>query len=31
MQMVIYLAILAVTYILMKFAAPVPIPAHLRR
>ncbi len=31
MQVVIYLAILAVTYVLMKFAAPVPIPAHLRR
>ncbi len=31
MQVVIYLAILAVTYVLMKFAAPVPIPAHVRR
>jgi high-affinity iron transporter len=31
MQAAIYLAVLAVTYVLMKLAAPAPIPAHLRR
>ncbi len=31
MQAAVYLATLAVTYILMKLAAPTPIPAHLRR
>jgi high-affinity iron transporter len=31
MEVAVYLATLAVTYILMKIAAPVPIPAHLRR
>jgi high-affinity iron transporter len=31
MEVAIYLATLAVTYILMKVAAPAPIPAHLRR
>jgi high-affinity iron transporter len=31
MQVAIYLATLAVTYVLMKLAAPTPIPAHLRR
>src|SRR4029077_18772602 len=31
MQVTIYLAVLAVTYVLMKLAAPAPIPAHLRR
>jgi high-affinity iron transporter len=31
MQAAVYLAILAVTYILMKLAAPAPIPAHIRR
>jgi high-affinity iron transporter len=31
MQVAVYLATLAVTYVLMKLAAPTPIPAHLRR
>jgi high-affinity iron transporter len=31
MEVAVYLATLAVTYILMKVAAPAPIPAHLRR
>ena len=31
MQVAVYLATLAVTYILMKLAAPAPIPAHIRR
>jgi high-affinity iron transporter len=31
MQVVVYVATLAVTYVLMKLAAPTPIPAHLRR
>jgi high-affinity iron transporter len=31
MQAAVYLATLAVTYVLMKLAAPTPIPAHLRR
>jgi high-affinity iron transporter len=31
MQVAVYVATLALTYILMKLAAPTPIPAHLRR
>jgi high-affinity iron transporter len=31
MQVAVYVATLAVTYVLMKLAAPTPIPAHLRR
>ena len=31
MQVAVYLATLAITYVLMKLAAPTPIPAHLRR
>jgi high-affinity iron transporter len=31
MQVAVYVAILALTYLLMKIAAPPPIPAHLRR
>ena len=31
MEVAVYIATLAVTYILMKVAAPAPIPAHLRR
>ncbi len=31
MQVAVYVAILALTYILMKVVAPPPIPAHIRR
>jgi high-affinity iron transporter len=31
MQVAVYLGTLAITYVLMKLAAPPPIPAHLRR
>ncbi|HXY90307.1 MAG TPA: FTR1 family protein [Xanthobacteraceae bacterium] len=31
MQVAVYLATLALTYLLMKLAAPPPIPAHIRR
>ena len=31
MQVLVYVATLAVTYVLMKLVAPPPIPAHLRR
>jgi high-affinity iron transporter len=31
MQVTVYVATLALTYILMRLAAPTPIPAHLRR
>jgi high-affinity iron transporter len=31
MEVAVYVATLALTYILMKLAAPTPIPAHLRR
>ncbi|HLL27752.1 MAG TPA: FTR1 family protein [Xanthobacteraceae bacterium] len=31
MQVVVYVATLAITYVLMKLAAPPPIPAHIRR
>jgi len=31
MQVIVYVAILGLTYILMKIVAPPPIPAHIRR
>jgi high-affinity iron transporter len=31
MQVIVYVAILVLTYILMKIVAPPPIPAHIRR
>jgi high-affinity iron transporter len=31
MEVVVYVATLAITYVMMKLAAPTPIPAHLRR
>ena len=31
MQVLVYVATLAATYVLMKLVAPPPIPAHLRR
>jgi high-affinity iron transporter len=31
MQVVVYLAVLSLTFVLMKAVAPPPIPAHIRR